>query len=72
MIFGIAKLIAYCSRMFTLEPGELILIGTPSGCGEFMEPTRHLRPGDVVEVAVEGIGRLRNPVVAPTGDDRAG
>ncbi len=64
MIFGVAELIAFCSRSFTLEPGDVILTGTPWGCGEFMTPPRSLRPGDVMECEVEGIGTLRNRVVA--------
>ncbi|MGV9770888.1 fumarylacetoacetate hydrolase family protein [Streptosporangium sp. NPDC003464] len=63
MLFGVAELLSYCSRAFTLEPGDVVLTGTPWGCGEFMDPRRSLRPGDVVEVSVEGIGALRNPVV---------
>ncbi|MFI7538471.1 fumarylacetoacetate hydrolase family protein [Streptosporangium sp. NPDC049376] len=63
MLFGVAELLAYCSRAFTLEPGDVVLTGTPWGCGEFMTPRRSLRPGDVVEVSVEGVGSLRNPVV---------
>jgi 5-carboxymethyl-2-hydroxymuconate isomerase len=63
MVFGVAELLAFCSRSFTLEPGDLLLTGTPWGCGEFMSPPRSLQPGDVVEVEVEGIGTLRNPVV---------
>jgi 5-carboxymethyl-2-hydroxymuconate isomerase len=66
MVFGVAELIAFCSASFTLEPGDLLLTGTPWGCGEFMQPPRSLRAGDVVEVEVDGIGRLRNPVVAPS------
>ncbi|WP_433257112.1 fumarylacetoacetate hydrolase family protein [Streptosporangium sp. CA-135522] len=62
MLFGIAELLSYCSRAFTLEPGDVVLTGTPWGCGEFMDPRRSLQPGDVVEVSVEGIGTLRNPV----------
>jgi 2-keto-4-pentenoate hydratase/2-oxohepta-3-ene-1,7-dioic acid hydratase in catechol pathway len=64
MIFGVAELVSYCSHSFTLEPGDVILTGTPWGCGEFMDPKRSLAPGDVVEVEVDGIGTLRNPVVA--------
>jgi len=63
MIFGVAELISFCSRSFTLEPGDVILTGTPWGCGEFMEPKRSLAAGDVVECEIEGIGTLRNPVV---------
>jgi 2-keto-4-pentenoate hydratase/2-oxohepta-3-ene-1,7-dioic acid hydratase in catechol pathway len=64
MIFGVAELLAFCSSSFTLEPGDVMLTGTPWGCGEFMEPRRSLRPGDVVEAEVEGIGVLRNPVTS--------
>jgi 5-carboxymethyl-2-hydroxymuconate isomerase len=71
MIFGVAEILAYCSRNFTLEPGDVVLSGTPSGCGEFMDPPRSLAPGDVVEVAVEGIGALRNSVVAAETTERS-
>jgi len=64
MVFGVAELLAFCSRSFTLEPGDLVLTGTPWGCGEFMDPRRSLQDGDVVEVEIDGIGTLRNPVVA--------
>jgi 5-carboxymethyl-2-hydroxymuconate isomerase len=67
MLFGVAELIEFCSRSFTLEPGDLVLTGTPWGCGEFMKPRRSLRPGDEVETWIEGIGSLRNPVVAAPG-----
>lgn len=62
MIFPVAEILAFCSRSFTLEPGDLVLTGTPWGCGEFMDPKRSLHDGDVVEAAVEGIGALRNRV----------
>jgi 5-carboxymethyl-2-hydroxymuconate isomerase len=62
MIFGVRELISFCSHSFTLEPGDVLLTGTPWGCGEFMDPKRSLAPGDVVECEVEGIGVLRNPV----------
>ena len=64
MIFGVRELLAYCSRSFTLDPGDVVLTGTPWGCGEFMDPARSLQPGDVVETEVDGIGVLRNPVAA--------
>jgi 5-carboxymethyl-2-hydroxymuconate isomerase len=62
MIFGVAELLAFCSRSFTLEPGDVLLTGTPWGCGEFMDPKRSLAAGDVVEVEVDAIGTLRNEV----------
>jgi 2-keto-4-pentenoate hydratase/2-oxohepta-3-ene-1,7-dioic acid hydratase in catechol pathway len=63
MIFGVAELLSFCSHSFALEPGDVVLTGTPWGCGEFMSPVRSLQAGDVVEVEVERIGMLRNPVV---------
>jgi 2-keto-4-pentenoate hydratase/2-oxohepta-3-ene-1,7-dioic acid hydratase in catechol pathway len=63
MVFGVAELLAFCSRSFTLEPGDVVLTGTPWGCGEFMDPQRSLASGDVVEVEVDGIGTLRNEVI---------
>jgi 5-carboxymethyl-2-hydroxymuconate isomerase len=62
MVFGVAELLAFCSRSFTLNPGDVILTGTPWGCGEFMDPQRSLQDGDVVEVEIDGIGTLANPV----------
>ena len=64
MLFGVAELLAFCSRSFTLDPGDLLLTGTPWGCGEFMDPKRSLAPGDLVETEIGGIGVLSNPVVA--------
>jgi 2-keto-4-pentenoate hydratase/2-oxohepta-3-ene-1,7-dioic acid hydratase in catechol pathway len=62
LIFGIPFLVSYISQAITLERGDLILTGTPVGVGYFREPRLALRPGDVVEVEVEGIGTLRNEV----------
>lgn len=64
MIFGVAELLSFCSQSFTLEPGDVVLTGTPWGCGEFMSPRRSLHPGDTVAVEVEGIGTVENLVVA--------
>lgn len=62
MIFGIARLIAYISGTLTLEPGDIIATGTPSGVGFARKPPVLLKPGDVIEVVIEKIGALRNPV----------
>lgn len=62
MLFRVPALISYCSAQFTLHPGDLILTGTPWGCGEFAQPPAHLTDGDVVESEIEGIGVLTNPV----------
>ena len=63
MLFSIPYLIAYLSSFCTLEPGDVIFSGTPSGAGARFDPPRYLRPGDVVEVEVSGVGILRNPVI---------
>ncbi|MCW5660272.1 MAG: fumarylacetoacetate hydrolase family protein [Burkholderiaceae bacterium] len=64
MIFPVPKLIAYASTIFTLVPGDVIATGTPAGVGWSRKPQRFMKPGDVVEVEIEAIGTLRNPVVA--------
>jgi 2-keto-4-pentenoate hydratase/2-oxohepta-3-ene-1,7-dioic acid hydratase in catechol pathway len=64
LIFGVRELVAHASTVFTLEPGDLILTGTPAGVGVHRKPPVSLKPGDEVEVEVERIGVLRNPVVA--------
>ncbi len=61
MIFKIPFLISYASRMFTLEAGDLILTGTPSGVGQGMTPPTFLNDGDTVTITIEGIGELSNP-----------
>jgi 2-keto-4-pentenoate hydratase/2-oxohepta-3-ene-1,7-dioic acid hydratase in catechol pathway len=62
LIFSIVELIVYCSAGMTLEPGDVIATGTPGGVGDSRQPPRYLRDGDVVEVSVDGVGTLRNPV----------
>jgi 2-keto-4-pentenoate hydratase/2-oxohepta-3-ene-1,7-dioic acid hydratase in catechol pathway len=64
LMFDVPYLVAYAARLFTLEPGDVILTGTPAGVGYARDPNIALKDGDVVEVAVEGIGTLRNPVAA--------
>ncbi len=58
MVFTPADIIAYITQVMTLEPGDVVLTGTPAGVSR-------LYPGDVVEVEIETLGALRNPVVAP-------
>jgi len=64
LIFGIDEIISYASQTSTLEPGDLILTGTPAGVGVFREPKRLLQPGDEVTIEIEGLGELTNPVAA--------
>jgi 2-keto-4-pentenoate hydratase/2-oxohepta-3-ene-1,7-dioic acid hydratase in catechol pathway len=62
MIFSVAELISYLSRFMTLEPGDVIATGTPAGVGMARRPPLYLDDGDVIEVEVDGIGILSNPV----------
>ncbi len=62
MIFSIPFLIAYLTRTMTLEPGDVIATGTPSGTGASLTPPVFLQPGDIVRVTIEGIGELANPI----------
>ncbi len=64
LIFSINELIADLTSFMTLEPGDIISTGTPSGVGSARKPQRWLRAGDVVAVTIEGLGTLENPVVA--------
>jgi 2-keto-4-pentenoate hydratase/2-oxohepta-3-ene-1,7-dioic acid hydratase in catechol pathway len=64
LIFGVPKLIEYLSSVFTLEPGDIIATGTPSGVGFARKPPRYLKPGDECRVRIEGLGELHNPVIA--------
>jgi 2-keto-4-pentenoate hydratase/2-oxohepta-3-ene-1,7-dioic acid hydratase in catechol pathway len=64
MLFNVPQLIADISSVMTLEPGDIIATGTPAGVGAGRNPQEFLWPGDVVECTVEGIGTLRNPIVA--------
>ncbi len=64
LIFRIPDLIAFLSGVFTLEAGDIVSTGTPSGVGFARTPPRWLRPGDQVVVSISGIGELRSPVIA--------
>jgi 5-carboxymethyl-2-hydroxymuconate isomerase len=63
MIFSMPHLISYVSHFCTLQPGDVLVTGTPAGAGARLDPPRYLVPGDVVEVEVPGIGTLRNGIV---------
>lgn len=64
MVFGVAAVVSYLSQYMTLLPGTAIMTGTPGGVGNARKPPIFLRPGDLCEVEIEGIGVLQNPVVA--------
>ena len=61
LIFGVDELVAFCSRAFTLEPGDLIFTGTPPGVGVYRQPPALLADGDIVTVGIDGVGTLTNP-----------
>ncbi len=63
LVFSVPKLIAWITQGVTLDTGDMILTGTPSGVGAAHVPPRWLQDGDVVEITIEGLGTLRNPVV---------
>jgi 2,4-diketo-3-deoxy-L-fuconate hydrolase len=67
MIFGVAQLITHLSSVMTLEPGDMLLTGSPSGVGFGRTPPEHLEPGDEVVLSIDGVGTLVNPVIAETG-----
>jgi 2-keto-4-pentenoate hydratase/2-oxohepta-3-ene-1,7-dioic acid hydratase in catechol pathway len=62
MIFSIATLVAHLSSAMTLEPGDVVATGTPAGVGFTRKPPRYLHPGETVEIEIEGLGKLQNPV----------
>lgn len=64
LIFDVRKLVSLISVAMTLEPGDVIVTGTPSGVGAARKPPVFMKPGDVCEIEIEGIGTLKNPVVA--------
>jgi 2-keto-4-pentenoate hydratase/2-oxohepta-3-ene-1,7-dioic acid hydratase in catechol pathway len=69
MIWGVAELIEYISAVVTLEPGDIILTGTPSGVGVYRQPPVFLEPGDRVRCEIDGIGWVENPVIDWSDDD---
>ncbi len=64
MIFGVAEVISFVSQAITLEPGDLIITGTPAGVGAFRDPPVWMKPGDEIAIEIDGLGRITNPVVA--------
>jgi 2-keto-4-pentenoate hydratase/2-oxohepta-3-ene-1,7-dioic acid hydratase in catechol pathway len=64
MVYGVAHVVSYLSRFMTLHPGDVISTGTPPGVGMGMKPPRYLKPGDVVELGIEGLGQQRQDVIA--------
>jgi 2,4-diketo-3-deoxy-L-fuconate hydrolase len=67
MVFGVASIVSYVSRLMTLMPGDVISTGTPPGVGLGQKPPVYLKPGSVMELEVEGLGRQRQVTVAARG-----
>jgi 2-keto-4-pentenoate hydratase/2-oxohepta-3-ene-1,7-dioic acid hydratase in catechol pathway len=65
-IFGVADVISFVTQAITLEPGDLIITGTPAGVGAFRKPPVWLPPGDEITIEIDGLGSITNPVVAGT------
>jgi 2-keto-4-pentenoate hydratase/2-oxohepta-3-ene-1,7-dioic acid hydratase in catechol pathway len=65
LIFGCDALVAFIAQTCTLRPGDLILTGTPSGVGMAFDPPRYLAPGDLVRIAIDGLGEIEHAVAAP-------
>jgi len=64
MVYGVAHLVSYLSQFMTLHPGDVISTGTPPGVGMGQKPPQYLRPGDVVQLGIEGLGRQRQDVIS--------
>jgi acylpyruvate hydrolase len=64
MVFGVARTISLLSECMTLEPGDVVVMGTPAGVGYARTPPVWMKPGDTIEIEIEGIGILSNPVTA--------
>jgi 2-keto-4-pentenoate hydratase/2-oxohepta-3-ene-1,7-dioic acid hydratase in catechol pathway len=64
MVFGVAEIVAFVSQGITLEPGDLIITGTPAGVGAFRKPQVWLAPGDEITIEIDGVGSITNPVAA--------
>jgi 2-keto-4-pentenoate hydratase/2-oxohepta-3-ene-1,7-dioic acid hydratase in catechol pathway len=71
MIFGVAEIVSFVSQAITLEPGDLIVTGTPAGVGAFRDPPVWLRPGDEITIEIDGLGSITNPVTADTSTNPA-
>jgi 2-keto-4-pentenoate hydratase/2-oxohepta-3-ene-1,7-dioic acid hydratase in catechol pathway len=64
MVFGVAEIVSFVSQAITLEPGDLIITGTPAGVGAFRTPQVWLEPGDEITIEIDGVGSITNPVAA--------
>jgi 2-keto-4-pentenoate hydratase/2-oxohepta-3-ene-1,7-dioic acid hydratase in catechol pathway len=64
MVFGVAEIVSFVSQAIALEPGDLIITGTPAGVGAFRKPPVWMKPGDEITIEIDGLGSITNPVTA--------
>jgi 2-keto-4-pentenoate hydratase/2-oxohepta-3-ene-1,7-dioic acid hydratase in catechol pathway len=69
MIWGVAELLEFISAAITLEPGDIVATGTPSGVGVFRDPPVFLEPGDRVRCRIDEIGSVENPIIDWSDDN---
>jgi 2-keto-4-pentenoate hydratase/2-oxohepta-3-ene-1,7-dioic acid hydratase in catechol pathway len=64
LIFSIAEIVAHYAKYYRFSPGDIVTMGTPSGAGHGRKPPIYMKPGDRIEVEVDGVGQLANPIIA--------
>jgi len=64
LVYNVPQLVAFCSQVFSLEPGDIVATGTPGGLAKDRNPTTYMNPGDIMETEIEKLGVLRNPITA--------
>ncbi len=64
LVYNVPQLVAFCSQVFSLEPGDVVATGTPGGLAKDRKPTTFMNPGDIMETEIEKLGVLRNPITA--------
>lgn len=63
LVYNVPQLLSFCSQVFTLEPGDIVMTGTPGGLAKDRDPNTYMEPGDVMETEIEKLGVARNPIV---------
>jgi len=66
LVYNVPQLVAFCSAVFTLEPGDVVATGTPGGLAKDRDPHTYMEPGDVMETEIEGLGTMKNPITEET------
>jgi len=66
LVYNVPQLVAFCSAVFTLEPGDVVATGTPGGLAKDRDPHTYMEPGDMMETEIEGLGIMKNPIIEET------